>query len=305
MFPVSQLISDKSKSYDCPPFQTVTSFYRTLPMTIGNGSIRLRHTRVICDSLWNRNVCPPLKESGMKESGMKDLADLIQINYSHIQDRIKAACLRAGRSSDSVTFIAVTKYACLEWVNALIALGCEHLAESRTPQLEERATQLSDQIHWHFIGPLQRNKVRRTIQYSSLIHSVDSLKLLMTIDRIASESNLRPRVLIELNLAGESNKKGFSRSELLETWSTLCEADHVEIAGLMTMAPHTDDPEQARPVFRELAQLREELQQMSPADVTLSELSMGMSGDFEVAIEEGATLVRVGSALYAGLDSEG
>lgn len=234
---------------------------------------------------------------------MEDLDEIIHRNYCRIQDRIKSACLRSQRNPDSVRLIAVTKYAQLEWVQALIRLGCIDLGESRTPQLEERATQLSPSIRWHFIGPLQRNKVRRTIQYSSLIHSVDSIKLLKTIDRIAGESQRQPHILIEVNLSGETNKKGFSRETLCSEWNSICNVSHLKITGLMTMAPHVQDPELARPVFTELRELRDQLIQDSPAPLSLPELSMGMSGDFEIAIEEGATLVRVGSALYEGLES--
>ncbi|QDV20245.1 Pyridoxal phosphate homeostasis protein [Gimesia panareensis] len=234
---------------------------------------------------------------------MDDLNVIIHENYSLIQNRIQAACLRVGRSPESVRLVAVTKYAQLEWVQALVDLGCRDLGESRTPQLEERAALLSPEIRWHFIGPLQRNKVRRTIQCCNLIHSVDSLKLLNTIDRIAGESGLEPEILIEVNLSGEATKKGFSSSDLSSAWGDLCQVSHVKIVGLMTMAPHVQDPELARPVFQELRELRDELQQRSPERVSLHELSMGMSGDFEIGIEEGATLVRVGSALFEGLES--
>lgn len=234
---------------------------------------------------------------------MDDLNVIIHDNYTRIQNRIDAACQRAQRDPQSVRLVAVTKYARLEWVQALVELGCRDLGESRTPQLEERATLLSPELRWHFIGPLQRNKVRRTIAHCSLIHSVDSLKLLQAIDRIAGESELKPEVLIEVNLAGEASKKGFSRESLTAEWESLCQVSHVKIAGLMTMAPHVEDRELARPVFRELRELRDALQQCSPEHVSLQELSMGMSGDFETGIEEGATLVRVGSALYEGLES--
>ncbi|QDT93204.1 YggS family pyridoxal phosphate-dependent enzyme [Gimesia algae] len=234
---------------------------------------------------------------------MEDLSGRLLKNLTGIQNRIRAACLRAHRAPESVALIGVTKYARLDWVTELIKLGCRELAESRTQQLAERAELLSPDLHWHFIGPLQRNKVRRTIQYSHLIHSLDSEKLLKTIDRIAAESDLKPRVLIEVNLSGEANKKGFQKAELLQLWPSLCQVTHVQINGLMTMAPHVDDPEAARPVFRELSELRDTLQAISPEQTRLQELSMGMSGDFEVAIEEGATLVRVGSALFAGLEA--
>ncbi|QDT81189.1 Pyridoxal phosphate homeostasis protein [Gimesia maris] len=234
---------------------------------------------------------------------MEDLAGLLHKNLTGIQNRIQAACIRAQRAPESVTLIGVTKYARLEWASELIKLGCRDLAESRTQQLAERAELLPPDLHWHFIGPLQRNKVRRTIQYSWLIHSVDSERLLKTIDRVAGESKQNPRILIEVNLSGEANKKGFQKTELLRLWPSLCRTSHAQISGLMTMAPHVDDPELARPVFRELSELRDSLQAISPEQIRLQELSMGMSGDFEVGIEEGATLVRVGSALFEGLDT--
>ncbi|MFK7779418.1 MAG: YggS family pyridoxal phosphate-dependent enzyme [Gimesia sp.] len=233
---------------------------------------------------------------------MEDLTGIIHNNHATIQRRINAACLRSNRSIESVTFVAVTKYARMEWVEALVELGCTHLGESRTQQLDERAPQFPDHIHWHFIGPLQRNKIRRTIIHTSLIHSVDSLKLLTAIGRIAAESNLQSHVLIEVNLSREQNKKGFAPEELLTNWNALCEVPHVKIDGLMTMAPHSEDPELARPVFQELSRLRDHLQTISPPQIQLKELSMGMSGDFEIGIEEGSTLVRIGSALYSGLE---
>ncbi|WP_417384908.1 YggS family pyridoxal phosphate-dependent enzyme [Gimesia sp.] len=234
---------------------------------------------------------------------MEDLSGLLQKNLLGIKNRIQAACTRADRATESVTLICVTKYARLEWVSELTKLDYRDLAESRTQQLEERSELLPPDVHWHFIGPLQRNKVRKTIQHSHLIHSVDSEKLLNTIDRVAGESGLKPRVLIEVNLSGEANKKGFQKTELQQLWPSLCQNSHAQISGLMTMAPHVDDPEAARPVFRELSVLRDTLQAISPSSIQLQELSMGMSGDFEVGIEEGATLIRVGSALFEGLDT--
>lgn len=235
---------------------------------------------------------------------MENLNARIQKNYFEIQSRIQAACARSNRDPGSVTLVAVTKYAKMEWVTALRELGCTDLGESRTPQLIERASTLSDEIQWHFIGPLQRNKVKRTIFSSHVIHSVDSLKLLSTIDRIAMENSLRPHILLEVNLSGEAQKKGFRKDELFNSWESICSVSHVAIDGLMTMAPLVKNAESTRSVFRELFHLREQLQAVSPPEIQMQELSMGMSGDFEVAIEEGATLVRIGSALYEGLESQ-
>jgi pyridoxal phosphate enzyme (YggS family) len=136
-----------------------------------------------------------------------------------------------------------------------------------------------------------------------LIHSVDSLRLASRISEIAGEFSLRPRILLEVNVSGEAAKDGFEPDTLRRDWSAMCELPHLEIAGLMTMAPDSDDPETARPTFRALRELREELKTKWPDGPSLRDLSMGMSGDFEVAIEEGATLVRIGSALFEGLGS--
>lgn len=212
-----------------------------------------------------------------------------------------AACGRAGRDATSVTLVTVTKMARPEWIQALVDLGQTELAENRPQQLAERAAQVAGPVHWHLIGHLQRNKARRTLPLVSMIHSVDSLRLLTTIDQLAAELNLQPRVLFEVNVSGEASKDGFRREELLAVWSQLLACRHVRVEGLMTMAPLSDNPNDARPTFAGLRELRDELRSRSPAGVTLPHLSMGMSGDFEVAIEEGATLVRVGSALFEGL----
>ncbi len=154
--------------------------------------------------------------------------------------------------------------------------------------------------HWHLIGHLQRNKVRVVLPCTVLIHSVDSWKLLDRIDQIAGEMGIKACVLLEVNVAGEVSKDGFDRQSLLGEWPKQPRYTSVVVQGLMTMAPLTDDPELARPVFRELRELRDELQSQRP-EIPLPHLSMGMSGDFQVAVEEGATLVRIGSRLFEGL----
>ncbi|MFM9960499.1 MAG: YggS family pyridoxal phosphate-dependent enzyme [Planctomycetaceae bacterium] len=230
------------------------------------------------------------------------MTDRLADNLHRVTADIAAACSRAGRSPDEVTLVAVTKYTELIWVRPLIELGVRNLGESRPQQLLERSEQLPSDVHWHLIGHLQRNKVKPLLPKTVLIHSVDSLRLLERISVIAAELSLRPRVLLEINVSGEASKDGLTASELTANWDAFQSVPHVDVVGLMTMAPLADDPTAARPVFRALRQLRDELAARSAANVKLTELSMGMSGDFTVAIEEGATLVRIGSRLFEGLE---
>ena len=228
----------------------------------------------------------------------------IDENYRAVRERIGAACRRVGRDPASVTLVAVTKYAELAWMRRLVALGAVELGENRPQQLVARAREIPDPVHWHLIGHLQRNKVRSVLPVTTLIHSADSLRLLQAIDRIAGELALQPRVLVELNLSGDSAKHGFQIDELRRVWDEALQLEHVRIEGLMTMAAYSPNPEDARPAFRRLRELRDELQSRLGAATRLEHLSMGMTGDFEVAIEEGATLVRIGSALWEGLDRD-
>lgn len=231
---------------------------------------------------------------------MSDPHPRLRDNVERVREQMRAACLRSGRDPESVRLVAVTKYAPLEWVRQLPEVGVRVLGESRPQQLVERAPQLSEGVEWHLIGHLQRNKVRSVLPLVELIHSVDSLRLLERIDLIAGELGLRPRVLLELNISGEESKDGFAAHELSQSWGAIRAFPHVQVEGLMTMAALVDNPELARPTFRVLRQYRDELQHQSGS--LLPELSMGMSSDFEVAIEEGATCVRVGSLLFEGLE---
>ena len=232
---------------------------------------------------------------------MSRTVDRIAENHRKVGERIAAACARRGRSPESVTLVAVTKYAELEWVRALAELGARDLGESRPQQLAERAALIEPPVRWHLIGPLQRNKTRRILPLVSLIHSVDSLRLLEWIGKLAVELQLRPRVLIEVNVSGEEAKHGFAPQQLIDQWDQTLAVHGVELAGLMTMAPYEASEDRQGGVFAGLRELRDRLVSLSPAEMRLPELSMGMSDDFEVAIEEGSTIVRVGSALFEGL----
>lgn len=236
-------------------------------------------------------------------SRMPSMDDRLADNLQRVRSEIAAACDRAGRSPSEVTLVAVTKYAELAWIRRIVELGVHDLAESRPQQFVERAGQLPSEIRWHFIGHLQRNKVKQMLPRTVLIHSVDSLRLLERISEVAVEQSLRPRVLLEVNVSGEASKDGLPVAELTSQWDALQAVPNVDIVGLMTMAPLADDPAAARPVFRDLRQLRDHLAARAASHIQLTELSMGMSGDFVVAIEEGATLIRIGSRLFEGLES--
>lgn len=235
---------------------------------------------------------------------MSDLQSRLADNLAAVRDRMASACRKAGREPGEVRLVAVTKYAEWPWVRALAALGQTRLGESRPQQLVERADLFhaahQPDIEWHLIGHLQRNKVRSVLSKTALIHSVDSLRLLQRIDQLAGELSLSPRVLLEVNVTAEASKDGFDPSELDVAWETAAELPNIEIAGLMAMAEESADPDRIRGAFSRLRALRDRLRQTG-SRFTLDELSMGMSGDFEYAIEEGATLVRLGSVLFEGL----
>lgn len=231
-------------------------------------------------------------------------SETIARNLSRLREQIASSCANVSRSPEDVRLVAVTKYAELEWVRALIELGQRRLGESRPQQLSERFEQLPDTVEWHMIGHLQRNKVRPVLETGAVIHSVDSEKLLRRIERIADELDLTVRIFLEVNISGEESKHGFAPDEVPAMLPVLAECPHVETLGLMTMAPYSDNPEDARPCFRQLRELQDRLNAERSDDRQLASLSMGMSGDFTVAIEEGATHVRIGSALFEGLPSD-
>ncbi|ASV76559.1 YggS [Thermogutta terrifontis] len=234
-----------------------------------------------------------------------DTTSLLRKNLESIQERIRAAAERVGRSPDEVRLVAVTKYVDVPVVRQLVELGQRSLGESRPQQLWQRHALLADlPIQWHLVGPLQRNKVRKTLPCVEWIHSVDSLSLLADINRIAGELGLRPKLLLEVNISRHPSKHGFAPEMMEEIISQLGNFPNVTICGLMAMAGVEGDLEGARRDFRALRQLRDRLSPLAPPQISLTELSMGMSGDFEIAIEEGATMVRIGCALFKGILEE-
>ncbi len=233
----------------------------------------------------------------------------IRANLERIEGRILRACDRAGRARGEVTLVGVTKTRSPAEVEAAYACGLRHLGENRVEELEARRSApgpwlAQEPPTWHMIGHIQSRKAARAVAVSDRIHSVDSLRLAQRLDRAAAEAGRVLPVLLEINVSGEASKYGFDASTPAAEDALLAEAAqlegfaHLEVQGLMTMAPVVAEPEQARPVFARLRLLRERLRRELPFS-TWRELSMGMTDDFEVAIQEGATLVRIGRAIFA------
>ena len=229
---------------------------------------------------------------------MDALESQLSGRLAEIRERIATACGRAGRDPATVRLVAITKYVSPEVAAALHRAGQLELGESRPQELWRKADALPKSIQWHLVGHLQRNKVERTLPLTTLIHSVDSIRLLEAINAAAKQT---APVLLEVNMSREQAKHGFSPGEVEHVGDRLRDLPNVEVRGFMTMAALAES-EAARTTFRELRQLRDTLAQRWQRP--LAELSMGMSNDFEVAIEEGATIVRLGSVLFEGIISE-
>lgn len=249
---------------------------------------------------------------------MTSIHATIARNLARIRERIADAALRSGRRPVEITLVGVTKYVTPDVIRELIVAGCRDLGEARPQQLWDRAEHIAAEplvrpssanptdaidsaVRWHLIGHLQRNKIRRTLPCLHLLHSADSQRLIEAcgVEAIALGRTLP--VLLEVNISGDAAKHGFRPEELPGLIETLGAIRGVDIRGLMAMSGLASDAEQTRREFAAVRDLRDRLQAQCPLGIQLRELSMGMSGDFEIAIEEGATLVRVGSALFEGL----
>ena len=233
---------------------------------------------------------------------MPDLTRQIAQNLAAVRARIADAAARCGRNADEITLVGITKYVGQPEIRALVEAGCNVLGENRPQALWEKADACADlSIHWHMVGHLQRNKVRRTLPLVKMVQSADSPRLIRAIDRAAAELSCRMPLLLEVNVSGDATKHGFPPQGIEPFLEELVGYDRVEARGLMCMASFTGGLDAARRDFAALRQLRDRLRVNCPDSVRLDELSMGMSGDYEVAIEEGATIVRIGSALYEGV----
>jgi len=235
--------------------------------------------------------------------------------YRQVRERMAKAAARAKRSEGEVTLVAVTKSATPEGIKELIALGQRDFGESRVQQLQQRAVQVAewlarqagktekplpkpDEVSWHMIGHLQRNKVKPVLPLVRYVHSVDSLRLAEEIQAAAPKLERVPQMLLEVNVSGEGTKFGVAVGAALHLAEQIDTMEGLQLAGLMTMAPASENPEDARACFVRLREIFEEIRFKKIGGKNFRHLSMGMSGDFEVAIEEGATMVRVGTALF-------
>lgn len=232
-------------------------------------------------------------------NGTSDRAAVLRENLARIEEQLVAACTQAGRSRQEVRLVAVTKYVDTPVVQDLVQLGVQDLGESRPQELWRKAAAVSGPVRWHLVGHLQRNKVERTLPLVDLIHSVDSDRLLSALHQVATKLGRSVRLLAEVHLSDEPTKQGFLPEELPRLPELLADKPALYLEGLMTMAALTADETQARRTFARLRQLRDELS--ATLGRPLPELSMGMTRDFTWAIAEGATLVRIGSALFTGL----
>ena len=210
--------------------------------------------------------------------------------------RIEAACGKAGRDPAGVELLAVSKTFPAEVIREAVEAGHRLFGESRQQEAEVKIPQLPASLRWHFIGHLQSNKVRKVLPLVEALHSIDSVKLARQVDRVAEELGLFPKVFLEVNVGVEGGKHGFREDSLRESMEELLGLKRLELLGLMAIPPFVPEPEQARPWFAGLRELRDRLE--AESGVPLPGLSMGMSGDYEIAVEEGSTIVRVGSSIF-------
>ena len=223
---------------------------------------------------------------------------MVAENYRYVLKKVEEACVRSGRDPKDVTLIAVSKTKPVEMIEEAMEAGARVFGENKVQELCDKYEQLPKDLHWHLIGHLQRNKVKYIVDKAELIHSVDSLKLAEEISKEALKKNVEVNILIEVNVAEEESKFGVSVEETPVLVEEIAKLLGIHIQGLMTIAPYTTDPEENRPVFRTLKKLAVDIKKKNIDNVCMDVLSMGMTGDYQVAVEEGATLVRVGTGIF-------
>ena len=226
------------------------------------------------------------------------VSHMVQEQLEEVRQNIRNACERSGRKVEDVTLIAVSKTKPVPMLQEAYDAGARDFGENKVQEILEKEPQLPSDIRWHMIGHLQRNKVKYIVDKVALIHSVDSLRLAETIENEAAKHNVTVPILIEVNVAQEESKFGLKTEEVLSLVESVAALPHINIMGLMTIAPYVEDPEENRGIFRELKKLSVDIAAKNINNVNMSVLSMGMTGDYQVAVQEGATMVRVGTGIF-------
>ena len=227
---------------------------------------------------------------------------MLAVNLQNVENKICEACKKAGRSREDVTLIAVSKTKPVSMLKEVYDLGIRDFGENKVQELTDKTPQLPSDLRWHMIGHLQRNKVKQVIDKAVLIHSVDSVRLAKTIEIEAAKKDIIVHILLEVNVAEEESKFGLKMDEVLSAVKQIATMPHVRIQGLMTIAPFVENPEDNRTVFARLKKLSVDIAEKNIDNVSVNILSMGMTNDYQVAIEEGATMVRVGTGIFGERD---
>ncbi len=227
---------------------------------------------------------------------------MLRDNLQEVEERIRAACQRAGRDRSEVTLVAVSKTKPVETLQEAYDQGVRVFGENKVQEIREKYEALPKDIEWHMIGHLQTNKVKYIVDKVRLIHSVDSLRLAEVIEKEAEKQNRIMDILLEVNVAEEESKFGLKTEEVLPLAEKIAELSHIRLRGLMTIAPFVENPEKNRTIFANLHKLYVDIKEKNIDNGTVSILSMGMTNDYEVAIEEGATMVRVGTGIFGARD---
>lgn len=223
---------------------------------------------------------------------------MLKENYANVEEKITKACERAGRNRNEVTLIAVSKTKPREMLQEVYDAGARNFGENKVQEMCDKMTVLPEDIRWHMIGHLQTNKVKYIVGKTALIHSVDSLRLAEEIQKQAVKNNVTVPILVEVNIAEEKSKFGIQKEDAISLVRSISALDHLKIQGLMTIAPFVENAEDNRTYFRQIRQLSVDIASQNIDNVSMDILSMGMTGDYEVAIEEGATMVRVGTGIF-------
>ena len=223
---------------------------------------------------------------------------MITENLEQVRKNIDEACRMAGRDPKEVTLIAVSKTKPVSMLKEAYDAGARDFGENKVQEIMDKHPQLPEDIQWHMIGHLQRNKVKYIVDKVSMIHSVDSLRLAQTIEQEAAKHNVCVPVLLEVNVAQEESKFGLKMDEVLPLIETIADFPHIKVQGLMTIAPYVENAEDNRDFFRQLKKLSVDIEAKNINNVSMSVLSMGMTGDYQVAVQEGATMVRVGTGIF-------